>query len=87
MKYDELYKLLKELSEKLGITLHEKNIRIPGLNVRSGLCRIEGSWHFIMDKHLKTKEKAETLAHAISEFPHDDMYIVPALREFLEKNR
>jgi hypothetical protein len=40
-----------------------------------------------MDKHIKIREKAEVLAQALSEFPIDDMYVAPAVREFIEKNR
>lgn len=87
MKIDELYRHLKELAEKMGIAFHEKNIRVPGLNVKSGLCRIEERWHFIMDKNLKTKEKTETLAQALSEFPLEDVYVIPGLREYIEKNK
>jgi hypothetical protein len=87
MKHEELYRHLKELAEKLNISFYEKNFRLPGLSVRSGLCRIEGKWHFYMDKHLKIREKAEVLAQAINSFPLDTLYVIPAVREFIVKNR
>lgn len=87
MKHEELYRHLKELAEKLGIRFYEKNFRVPGLIVKSGLCRIEGTWHFYMDKHLKVREKTEVLAQAFHDFPIDDVYIIPAVREFIDKNR
>ncbi|MFA6009440.1 MAG: hypothetical protein WC799_05615 [Desulfobacteraceae bacterium] len=87
MKHDEIYKLLKELAEKLDILFYEKNFRVPGLVVKSGLCRIEGRWHYYMDKHVKLREKTELLAQAISSFPLDSLYIVPVLRDYIEKNK
>jgi hypothetical protein len=87
MKQDETYKQLRELAEKIDIIFHEKNFRIPGLSVKSGLCRIEGRWHYYMDKHLKLREKTELLAKTISSFPLDTFYIVPALRDYIEKNK
>lgn len=87
MKYDELYKMLKDLTEKLDISFYEKNFKVPGLTVKSGLCRIEDKWHFYMDKHLKLREKTELLAQAISTFPLESLYIVPVLRDYIEKNK
>jgi len=87
MKHDEIYKLLKDLTEKLDILFYEKNFRVPGLAVKSGLCRIEGRWHYYMDKHLKLREKTELLAQAISSFPLESLYIVPVLRDYIEKNK
>lgn len=87
MKHDEIYKLLKDLTEKLDISFYEKNFKVPGLNVKSGLCRIEGKWHFYMDKHLKLREKTEVLAQAVSTFSLDAIYIVPILRDYIEKNK
>jgi hypothetical protein len=87
MKQEELYRMLKELADKLDISFYEKNFRIPGLNVKSGLCKIEGKWHFYMDKHLKIREKTEALAQSLWEFHLDSIYIVPVVREFLEKHK
>lgn len=87
MKNEELYRYLKELAEKLGIICFEKNFKIPGLNVKSGLCRVEGHLHFYMDKHLKIKEKTEIMAKTLSGFHIEDIYIVPAVREYIEKNK
>ncbi len=87
MKYEELYRQLKDIAEKLHIVYFEKNFRISGLSVKSGLCRIEGKWHFYMDKHLKVREKAEILAQALHDFQIDELYIIPAVREYIERNR
>ena len=87
MKRDELHRNLIELAERLGVKYFEKNFRHAGIRVNSGLCRIEGEWHFYMDKHLKPREKTEILAHTVSKFPLDDMYIIPALRDYIERNR
>lgn len=87
MKQDELYQHLKDLAEKLEIRFFEKNFRNVGISVKSGLCKIEGYHHFFMDKHKKIREKNEILAQALAQFPLDDIYIVPALREFIEQHK
>lgn len=87
MKQEEIYRHLKDLAEKLEIRYFEKNFRNVGIPVNSGLCKIEGEFHFFMDKHKKIREKNEILAQALSQFPLDDIYIIPALREFIEDNK
>ena len=87
MKHETLYRHLQDLAQTLNISFSEKNFRHAGIPVNSGLCKIEGEWHFFMDKHKKIREKTEILAHAISHFPIDDIYIAPALREYIEKNK
>mgnify|MGYP006302961053 CR=1 FL=1 len=84
MKPDQLYQNLKEVAEKLGITVKEQNVRNVGIHVSSGLCRIEDEQVFIMDKRLAVREKVATLAESLSSMSLDDVYIVPAVRALLD---
>ncbi len=85
MKPDKLYQELKELAEKLGITVAEQNFRNTGIRVKSGFCKIKDQDHCIIDKHIKVNKKADVLAECINEHPHEDIYVVPAVREYLER--
>lgn len=85
MRPEQLNQSLKDLAEKLGITVLEHNFRTSGVRVQSGLCTVKGKQHFIMDKHKSIYKKNELLASCLSEMPHEDVYIVPAVREFLKK--
>lgn len=85
MKPEQLYQDLKELAEKLGVTVSEHNFRNTGIKAKSGLCKIKGNRLFIMDKHRSINKKNELLASCLSKMPHEDIYIVPALREMLNK--
>ena len=85
MENDKLYQELKDLAEKLDITVKEENFRKAGVHVNSGLCRVKGEQLFIMDKHKKIKEKIEILADCLGQLPHEDIYIVPAVRELLTR--
>ena len=84
MKADQLYQALKELAEKLEITVSEQNLRATGVRARSGLCRIKGKYVFVMDKHKSVSRKIELLAECLSRMPHEDIYILPAVRETLD---
>ncbi len=85
MKPEELYQNLKNLAEKLGITVVEHNLRISGLKVKSGLCKVKGKDMFIMDKHKTVRNKIEILAFTLSKMSVEDIYIVPNVRKMLDK--
>jgi hypothetical protein len=87
MKPEQLLEALKDLAEKLGIQVSEQNFRTTGIKVGSGLCKIRGELHFMLDKHKSTKKKIRLLAETLSQMPLDDMYIVPLVRETLERHR
>jgi hypothetical protein len=83
MKPADLYQQLQEIASKLGITVSEQNLRVTGVNAKSGLCRVKGQQVFIMDKHLTTREKVETLSECLRQLPLEDIYLMPALRKYL----
>lgn len=84
MKFTQLYQNLKDAAEKIGITVSEQNLRATGVNARPGLCKVKDEWVFIMDKHLPVKQKTEILADCLREMPTDNIYLVPAVRNYLE---
>ncbi len=85
MKPEQIYQELKDLAEKLEITVSEQNLRTAGIKVKSGLCKVKGKNLFIMDKHKSIHKKIDTLASQLAIFPHEDLYVMPAIREILEK--
>lgn len=85
MTPDQLYQELKDLSERLQVTVSEQNLKVSGIKVKSGLCTVKGQKLFVMDKHKSVRKKIEILAAQLALIPHEDIYIVPAVRELLEK--
>lgn len=85
MKPEKIYHELKELAEKLGLQVSEQNFRKTGMHVRSGMCKVKDQDHCLIDKHLKLKQKIEVLAECIVELPHESVYVVPAVRDYLEQ--
>ncbi len=84
MKSEQTYQDLKELAEKLGVTVSEQNLRSTGIKVKSGLCKVKGKDILIIDKKIAFQDKNEILASCLSKLPHEDIFMVPALREFLD---
>ena len=85
MKPDQLYQELKDLAERLQITVSEQNLKASGVKVQSGLCCVRGRNLFIIDKHKSVHKKIRILAAGLATLPHEDLYIIPAVRELLEK--
>ncbi len=85
MKPEQIYQELKDLAEKFEISVSEQNLRTTGIKVKSGLCKVKGKNLFVMDKHKSIQKKIDILASYLTEFPHEDLYIIPAIREILEK--
>ncbi|HAO20942.1 MAG: hypothetical protein BWK80_44600 [Desulfobacteraceae bacterium IS3] len=83
MKPDQLYQALKETAEKLGIAVSERSFQQAGMNIRSGLCKIRGKLIFIMDKHIPLHKKNQEIAACLCQMPIEEVYLVPAVREFL----
>lgn len=85
MKPENIYQALKDLAEKLDIGVSEQNLRKTGIHVNSGLCKVKGEWVFVMDKHETIHNKIELLAACLGGMPTDDIYVVPAIREIIQR--
>lgn len=84
MKPEEMYNHLKELAERLNIIVSEQNLRKSGVNVQSGFCIVKNQKLFILDKTKSTYEKNVMIASFLSKTINDDIYIMPAVRDFIQ---
>jgi hypothetical protein len=80
-----LYAELKQLAEKLQVNVSEQNLRVTGIKAKSGFCIIKGQNFFIVDKHKPLHKKTKLLAQCLSRMAHEDIYVVPAVRELLNR--
>ena len=85
MKPEQLYQNLKDLAEKLNIKVSERSFRNTGLKVKSGFCKVKSESFFIIDKHISIYKKNKMLISCLGKMPHEDIYVLPALRELLDK--
>ena len=84
MKPEQLYHELRNVADRLGVVVLEHNFRTTGIRVRSGFCKVRNQSHCIIDKHLRAGKKAEVLAECLMQLPHQSIFILPAVREYLE---
>ncbi len=85
MKPEQIYQELKDLAEKLAVTVSDQNLRTAGIKVKSGLCTVKGKDMFIMDKHKSIHKKIKILAAQLADMPHENIYLIPSVRELLNK--
>ncbi len=86
MKPEQIYQELKDLAEKLGVTVSEQSFRASGIPVKSGFCLIKGKMHCIIDKNITLHNKTTILAQSLFELPHENLFVVPAVRDLIQKS-
>lgn len=78
---------LEELAESLGIKIRYDKILKEGSFFSGGLCRIKGEDMIIMNSKAGTEDKIDILAKALVALDLTQIFIKPALREFLTQYR
>ncbi len=85
MKPEQIYHDLKDLAEKLGVTVSEQSFRTSGIPVKSGVCLIKGKLHCIIDRNIGLQNKIAVLAKSLVGLPHENVYVVPEVRDVIVK--
>jgi hypothetical protein len=80
---------LEELAETFGLQIRYEPIKIDDdlPNVPGGVCRFKGDNILIINSNGTMRDKIKTLAEAVKSFDLDRVYILPGIRELLEKAR
>jgi len=86
MDREKTYQELKDLAEKLQISVLEENLRKTGVKAKSGFCVLKGRKLFIMDKHKPLRDKVDILAGFLAAMPLENIYLLPALRQLLKRH-
>jgi len=77
---------LEELAQNLDIKIRYESIELEGSYYPGDLCRLKGENILIINSEAPLTDKIEIFARAVKQFDLDQIYIKPALREFLIKN-
>ena len=80
---DTILSLLEELANNLGIQIRYEHLKKEGSFYPGGLCRIKGENIIIINSKAKTDDKIQILARGMKSFDLSQVFIKPALREFL----
>ena len=76
---------LEDLALKLGIEVVYAKLETRDPFTRGGLCRVKGNYKIFIDRSEKLQVRIKILARALSSFDREEIYILPFVREILEK--
>ena len=79
MKHEELIVELTDLAKQLGVT-----IRYDKGDFEGGYCILKDQKVLLVNKRMTPQRKASILAVALHEIGTDNMFLKPALREYIE---
>lgn len=79
MKQQEIVAELEEVAKQLGVT-----IRYEKGDFEGGFCILKTQKVLIMNKKLMPNRKAAVLAVAMQEIGLDNVFVKPAVREYIE---
>lgn len=79
MKHEVLIQELQEVASQLGVT-----IRYERGDFEGGYCILREQKILLVNRRLFPAKKASVLAMAMHEIGLDDMYLKPAVREYIE---
>lgn len=69
----------------MAIDIRQENFRVTRTKIKSGYCKIKGKDSYIIDKHLPVIQKVNLLGAFLASWPIEDIYVLPAVRQFLDK--
>ena len=87
MKESLVLKDLEALAEGLDIAVNTVNMKKHSHGTKSGLCRVNGDYRVILDKHLHLSEKIDVLVDALQEMNISTDGLDPHLQRLLRKRK
>ncbi|HEY6953529.1 MAG TPA: hypothetical protein VI758_14070 [Bacteroidota bacterium] len=79
MTQDQLLKELEDLAEKSSISLRYEKGDFDG-----GYCVLKAERIIVLNKRLVAQKRTSILAQALAEVGIEEIYLKPAVREFIE---
>ena len=84
----EPYKVLEHLeglARKLGVEVVYQRLGTDEYATGGGLCKVKGTYKVFLDRSEPIERRIQILARALSSFDRDDVYVLPFVREILER--
>ena len=78
---------LEELIKRFGVQIRHEPIKQDedSINVVGGLCLLKGEYVLIINSKAAIRDKIRALGMALKHFDHENIYILPVLRELLDR--
>jgi hypothetical protein len=79
MTHEQILRELEELAEKSGISVRDEKGDFDG-----GYCILKAERIIVINKRLAAEKRTSILAQALAEVGIEELYLKPAVREFIE---
>ena len=83
MEPEKTYQYLKDLAEKVGISIRYEDFSDSEVHATSGLCKVRGHHLYIMDNSISLTQKINLLTECLRRMDLEDIYVLPAVRSLL----
>lgn len=87
MEYGKVLEYLEDLALKLGVEVVYGKLENKDFFATGGLCKVKGVYKIFIDPSETIERRIEILAGALSSFDREEIYILPYIREILQKAR
>ncbi len=87
MRNEALLAALESLAERLQIPVTYANVATEELTGRGGMCVLRGERRIILERSLSVREKARLLAAGLAAFDHGTVFLLPAVRAAIEREK
>jgi len=85
MQPREVLEYLEDLAERLGIEIIYARLGGEDFRVKGGLCKVKGMHKIFIDPSETLEGQTRILTQALSSFNMEGIYLLPKIRELLEK--
>lgn len=85
MKELALFEELQRIAEQHQITVSTANLKKYSYAIESGMCKVEGRYRIILDRHLHLSEKIDVLIDALQTLSVDTADMSPELKRLFTK--
>ena len=85
MESRKVLEYLEDLAERLDVEIVYEKLREEEFSVKGGLCKVKGAYKIFMDRSEPIERRVEILARALSSFNTEGVYLLPFIRETLDK--
>lgn len=76
---------LEGLAHKLGVKVVYQKLGTDEYPAGGGLCKVKGTYKVFLDRSDPIERRIYILARALSSFNRDEVYVLPFVREILER--
>ncbi len=80
-----LLQRLEQAAEWLGIQVRYEDLADDEISVHSGGCRLAGRNLILIDRRLTLGQRARALARELAKRDLDGVYLLPRVREFIDR--